>query len=260
MFFNLGIFTGVVVILAIQFLTQTFQYVPKACLGAVIISALVLMVDYKAVRSIWRVKKIDIVPLSLTFFGSFYAIDVGLLMGIVSSLIIVLYPIAVPKLKVDIREITILQVKDDLTYAGIEPLTNKIEDIVIHPNPPIVIILDLIGVNDIDYSAAMELHELVKLMESRYPATELLVTNVCYDVKRVLIMANLHQIITSPENVSERFEESQRLLLTDWKKFILWLVYIHLTNSILKFTVGTQAKHLQLLNPWNEKRNRPSKE
>lgn len=52
-----GIATGIVVILSIGFLTNTFQYIPKATLAAVIITAMIYMVEVTAIKSIWRARR-----------------------------------------------------------------------------------------------------------------------------------------------------------------------------------------------------------
>ena len=47
--------SGAVVILALQVLTPLCYYIPKSALSAVIISAVLQMVDYKIVMKLWRV-------------------------------------------------------------------------------------------------------------------------------------------------------------------------------------------------------------
>lgn len=207
-----GLFTGTVVLLAIRFLTFMFHYIPKACLGAIIISAVIYMVDVKIVKDIWTIKKLDLLPFFTTFFGCFYTLDVGLVLGIGVSLILVLYPIINPKIDDDIKEITVIRLHDGLHFAGVEKISNRIDDIIRQQEPPIAIILDMSGVTQIDFSVVVEIRGIITQMRTRLPGTELLVTKTCFDVKRVLIMAGLHDIITSSENVRERYQEGQRLL------------------------------------------------
>lgn len=51
-----GIWTGALVIVAIVVLTPYFFYIPEAALAAVIIAAVVQMVEYEIVLTLWRVK------------------------------------------------------------------------------------------------------------------------------------------------------------------------------------------------------------
>ena len=49
-----GIYTGILVILALSLLTPYFYYIPKATLSSVIISAVIFMIEVKTIRPIWR--------------------------------------------------------------------------------------------------------------------------------------------------------------------------------------------------------------
>lgn len=47
---------GLIVILSLQFFTPYFYYIPKASLAAVIIAAVVFMVEFHVVKPMWRTK------------------------------------------------------------------------------------------------------------------------------------------------------------------------------------------------------------
>ena len=49
-------FLGGVVLLALAVLTPSFHYIPKTSLAAIIMSAVLTMVDYKIVFVLWRVR------------------------------------------------------------------------------------------------------------------------------------------------------------------------------------------------------------
>lgn len=49
-------YTGVLVLFAIMFLTPLFFYIPKAALSAVIIAAVIFMIEVKVVKPMWRSK------------------------------------------------------------------------------------------------------------------------------------------------------------------------------------------------------------
>lgn len=48
-----GLVTGTLVILTLAFLTDTFYYIPKATLAAIIIAAMYSMVDREKIADIW---------------------------------------------------------------------------------------------------------------------------------------------------------------------------------------------------------------
>lgn len=51
-----GIITGIMVLLALGFLTSTFQYIPKTTLAGVIIVAMYYLCDFDAFRVLWKTK------------------------------------------------------------------------------------------------------------------------------------------------------------------------------------------------------------
>lgn len=96
-----GLVTGVMVLLALAFLTPAFMYIPKATLAAVIICAVIHLVDYSIVLPLWRSKKIDLIPLLVTFVTCLmWGLEWGILLGIVVNLSMLLFSIATPSVKV----------------------------------------------------------------------------------------------------------------------------------------------------------------
>lgn len=100
-----GLYTGVLVILALLFFTPCFFYIPKASLAAVIIAAVVFMVEVRVVKPIWRSKKSDLIPGVATFFACLLLpLEIGILIGIGLNLISILYHAARPKISMEILE------------------------------------------------------------------------------------------------------------------------------------------------------------
>lgn len=50
-----GLYTGILVLLSLNFLTSSFYWIPKASLAAVIISAVIFMIDYESIVPMWRI-------------------------------------------------------------------------------------------------------------------------------------------------------------------------------------------------------------
>ncbi|CAG7728716.1 unnamed protein product [Allacma fusca] len=87
-----GFFVGILILLTLAFLTPTFQYIPKASLAAVIVCAVIFMVEFDAIRVIWKASKIDFLCFLVTFLSSlFLGMEYGIAAGVgVSALIILL--------------------------------------------------------------------------------------------------------------------------------------------------------------------------
>ena len=51
-----AVYTGILVLISLQFLTPYLYYIPKASLAAVIIAAVVFMMEFHVVKPMWRTK------------------------------------------------------------------------------------------------------------------------------------------------------------------------------------------------------------
>ncbi|XP_047504545.1 sodium-independent sulfate anion transporter-like isoform X1 [Pieris napi] len=96
-----GVYTGVLVLLALQYFTPYFYYIPKASLAAVIIAAVVFMMELHVFKPIWRTKKMDIIPAVVTFATCLLArLELGIVAGIAVNLLFLLYASARPSVRV----------------------------------------------------------------------------------------------------------------------------------------------------------------
>ncbi|KAG8223320.1 hypothetical protein J437_LFUL001197 [Ladona fulva] len=97
-----GVYTGVMVILALTFLTPYFYYIPKATLASVIICAVIFMVDIGKVKPMWKSNKRDLVPAFITFFACLLiGVEYGLLVGVAVDVAFVMYGSARPEIVVE---------------------------------------------------------------------------------------------------------------------------------------------------------------
>ncbi|XP_058812095.1 sodium-independent sulfate anion transporter-like [Topomyia yanbarensis] len=127
-----GVFTGVLVLSALGLLTEYFYYIPKATLAAVIIAAMVFMIEYRAVAEMWRIKRIDIVPFLVTVVAClFTGLEYGILVGIAVNLCFLLYLISRPRIEHRVLQVgtttaLILRPTNDLAFSSAEYLREKI--------------------------------------------------------------------------------------------------------------------------------------
>ena len=78
-----NIVMSVVVFLTLMFLTPLFEYTPNAILSAIIISAVIGLIDYDAAILIWKIDKFDFVACMGAFFGVVFAsVEIGLLIAV----------------------------------------------------------------------------------------------------------------------------------------------------------------------------------
>jgi len=74
---------AIVVFFTLQFLTPLFKYTPNAILAAIIISAVIGLIDFDAAYLIWKIDKFDFVACMGAFFGVVFAsVEIGLLIAV----------------------------------------------------------------------------------------------------------------------------------------------------------------------------------
>lgn len=82
-----GVITALLVALAALLFTPVFRYLPLAVLAAVIIVAVIPLIDLHALKSAWRFDKADGLALAVTFLGVVLVdIELGLIFGLAVSL------------------------------------------------------------------------------------------------------------------------------------------------------------------------------
>jgi len=126
-----GVVTGIVVLLALQFLTVAFQYIPAPTLAAVIIMAVINMFDWEGIKHVWKINRKDFLPLVVTFFLCFWDIAYGIMIGIGVSILLVLANHARPKAKVTFTgNHVIVRLHRGLDFPGSEFVEDKLVEIV----------------------------------------------------------------------------------------------------------------------------------
>lgn len=97
-----GVYTGMLVLLALGVLTPYFHYIPKAALSSVIISAVIFMIEYEVIRPLWRCSRRELLPGAITFILSLWVgVEIGLLAGVVADVGFLVYRTARPDLLVE---------------------------------------------------------------------------------------------------------------------------------------------------------------
>ncbi len=89
------------VVITVSFFTPLFYYLPKAVLGAVIIMAVIPLIDVKSFTDSWRFNKADALTLLGTFaFVLLLGVELGIMAGIAISFMLLLYRSSQPHIAV----------------------------------------------------------------------------------------------------------------------------------------------------------------
>ncbi|NXB61080.1 S2611 protein, partial [Struthidea cinerea] len=198
-----GLVTGALVLLSLAYLTSLFYYIPKAALAAVIISAVVPMFDAGIFRTLWRVKRLDLVPLCVTFLLCFWEVQYGIVAGVLVSGILLLYSIARPPIKVSEGAVLLVQLGSSLHFPAVEHLRDSVCSRALAASPPRSVILDCCHVSSIDYTVVVGLAEL--LQELRRHGLSVAFCGLKDPVLQVLLSADLEGFRHFPS-----WEEAER--------------------------------------------------
>ncbi|KAF1861996.1 hypothetical protein Lal_00026501 [Lupinus albus] len=93
-----NIVMSVTVMVTLLFLMPLFQYTPNVVLGAIIVTAVIGLIDIPAAIHIWRIDKFDFIVMLVAFFGViFISVQLGLAIAVGLSTFKILLQITRPK-------------------------------------------------------------------------------------------------------------------------------------------------------------------
>ena len=87
-----SIITAVLMALAVIFLTPLFYFLPQALLAAIILVAVIGLIDIKTFRHVWAYNKADGVSMIITFFAVLaIGIEMGILVGVAATILLFIW-------------------------------------------------------------------------------------------------------------------------------------------------------------------------
>ena len=90
-----GLITGLIVILSLLLLTPVFYYIPKASLAVIILMSVINMINFKQIKKIYNSHPADFFVWTITFLSClFWSLEYGILIGIGTSILYIIYNIA----------------------------------------------------------------------------------------------------------------------------------------------------------------------
>lgn len=185
-----SIITAGLVLATIAFLTPLFSSLPNAALAAIIVMAVVGLVDVREMRHIAKVKKSDLIALSVSFIATLaVGIELGILVAVISSMLVVFARMSMPHSAVlghvegttsyrnvarfpeahTVDGIHIVRVDAALSFVN----ATKVKSLLIEhaesiTDEPRALVLDASGINDLDATGAEMLHELLVEVADRH--------------------------------------------------------------------------------------------
>jgi len=198
-----------IIALTLLFLTPLFFYMPSAVLAAIIIVAVAGLIDYREAFFLWKVDRRDFWLMALTFVATLVlGIEQGIAVGVISSLIVVVYQTSRPYTAVLGRlpgtttyknlsrnpsavapeGVLALRIDASLYFANSEHVKDRLEGA--GPDTRAVV-LDMYPVNKLDSSALHTLAGVLDVLDER--GVRFLVSGAKGPVRDIMKKAGLEE-------------------------------------------------------------------
>ncbi len=177
-----GIISAALIGLTLLFLTPLFYYLPNAVLGAIIVTAVLGLIDFKEIRFLWNTRKDDFAMMAITFLVTLLlGIEEGILTGVVASLGVVIFHSSKPhvaqlgQLKgtriyrnvsrfdkaTERDDVLVIRYDAPLFYANADHFRETVKKLVSARGDALrLVVLDASGINSIDTTGIHTLAEL----------------------------------------------------------------------------------------------------
>ncbi|EFN76472.1 Sodium-independent sulfate anion transporter [Harpegnathos saltator] len=221
-----GLYSGTMTLLALSFLTPYFYYIPRATLAAVLITAVIFMIDLRIIKLLWKGCKTDAVAVAGTFLICIFVnVEIGLLLGIVYNLVFFIRPSARPTIQVVHRKTDLgiryimLELDTYLSYPAMTFFINKVMNLARNEEDDVPLIVNCERFVNIDYTTMKGIEMLSITLNRKQDRFWLLhlksnivnCINVLVDNKYIRLIGNEENITNVLHNntlSSRQFENS----------------------------------------------------
>jgi len=205
-----GFFTGVIVLIALLFVTKPFEYMPKCALAAIVISGVQGLLDFGEAWYLFKLSKMDFLVWATSFLCTlFLGAEFGLGIAIALALLFVIYESAFPNVAVlgrlpdtnvyrnvkqykqatTVPGVLLARVGAPMYFANCQYVKEKVLQLADRFRgaggaPLRYIVVDLSPVARVDATATHMLEDLLKLLDDR--GVTLVLSNPSANVMRML--------------------------------------------------------------------------
>ena len=178
--------TALFVLISVMFLTPLFYYIPKAVLAAIIIVAVVPLVDFRTPIKLWRYSRADAVALLVTFIAVLIVgIESGILAGVAVTVMTLMWKMSRPHiaevgrvkntehfrniLRHDVeltKGVLAFRIDESLNFANSPFLESYVTEQVADRSDIKSVVLIASGVNDIDATGLEVLETIHRELKS----------------------------------------------------------------------------------------------
>lgn len=184
-----SLISALIIALTLLFFTDWFYFLPKAVLAAIILSAVINLVDYQEARRLWTADRRDFWTMLATFAATLgLGIQNGVLIGVLFSLAIMVYRNSRPHIAIlgqlpnsrryrsisrfsnaqQHEEVLIVRFDAQLYFGNADYFRDELERLVAREGRALkLFILDASSIHDIDTTGAEALGNIIEVLEAR---------------------------------------------------------------------------------------------
>ncbi len=182
-------FVAVLVLVTVLFLTEPFEFLPKAALAGIVIVVAIGLIDVKGFVGLWKVRRSDFAYALATALG---VVVLGMLPGVGIAIVLSLFDVARRALKTKSTELVRVPGTDNymdtddvtggervpgllverfdapLMFANVDSLIDAIDEAIVTADPPIeAVLLSAGAITDIDVTAMQSLADFHDQLRER---------------------------------------------------------------------------------------------
>ncbi|CAH1396616.1 unnamed protein product [Nezara viridula] len=205
-----SIYAAGLALMALGFLGPYFHYIPRATLSAVLIAAVLFLIDWKIFCDLWKKSWLDFFCVTFTLVSCLaLGIEVGLLIGVMMGITHLVYKTSRPPLNIEPgKEVTTVSGRNGLYFSATDYFNGKLQK---YASGSDTVIIDCSTFSGIDFTAAKGLASLINSFQKR--GQKLMLVNVPRKWKKLLLSAGVKEGYIRCESMDEFNCENMQLLL-----------------------------------------------
>ncbi len=190
-----SLITAGIVLVTIAFFTPLLSSLPNAALGAIIVVAVIGLIDVREMRHIAAVKRSDLIGLGVAFFATLVlGIELGIAVAVVASMLVVFARMSRPHTAVLGRVpgttsyrnvarfpeaecnagVRVVRIDAAVSFVNAAPVKRLLlDEAATLDEAPRALVLDASGINDVDATGAEMLVEVIEDLDERAVALHL---------------------------------------------------------------------------------------
>ncbi|CAH0723069.1 unnamed protein product, partial [Brenthis ino] len=165
-----GLYSGIITLLALNYLTQYFYFIPKACLSSVLVCAVIFMIDFGTIARLWRESRREALLAGATWAaGVAVGVEAAVLGGVLASLAALLAALLrAPTLHAapGAAGAAVVRVGRVLAYVNAERVAAAVQRAAAAAPAAPAVLVDCAALAYIDYTAMQVLARVIKEVES----------------------------------------------------------------------------------------------